>query len=199
LPEEGNMKYVVATQETSLNVRSGPGKEFPVVRKVSKGAVVEVEKTSGEWSALVGGGWVSSAYLRPYQGGAAATGTKKIVVDLGQQMLTAYAGESKVYEFPCVTGDSAHPTEPGQFRVIRKCHPYTSRTYNVPMNYAMFFTGDGKAIHQYHGPMGLGLVRSLRQGPGGAAFGSHGCVRLTEENARAMYAWAPMGTAVVVR
>ncbi|HHL4083217.1 L,D-transpeptidase [Burkholderia sp. A2] len=50
-----------------------------------------------------------------------------------------------------MTGDSEHPTDRGAFRIMRKYPTYRSRAYNVQMDYAMFFTGDGKALHQYHG------------------------------------------------
>ncbi|WP_349252623.1 L,D-transpeptidase [Burkholderia sp. AU32357] len=56
-----------------------------------------------------------------------------------------------MFRFDCVTGDSEHPTDRGAFRIMRKYPTYRSRAYNMQMNYAMFFTGDGKALHQYHG------------------------------------------------
>jgi lipoprotein-anchoring transpeptidase ErfK/SrfK len=64
------------------------------------------------------------------------------------------------------------------------------------MNYALFFTGDGKALHQYHGP-GFGVVRTFKKSVSDW-FGSHGCVRLQEEDARTLYDWASVGTAVHV-
>jgi lipoprotein-anchoring transpeptidase ErfK/SrfK len=65
------------------------------------------------------------------------------------------------------------------------------------MNYAMFFTTDGKALHQYHGAVPLNVVRTFR-GKVSEWFGSHGCVRLSEADARALFEWAPLGTAVEV-
>ena len=65
------------------------------------------------------------------------------------------------------------------------------------MNYAQFFTGDGKAIHQYHGVAPLEIVRVLKKGSDW--FGSHGCVRLTESHAKTLYAWTPpLGTPINV-
>lgn len=121
---------------------------------------------------------------------------KQIKVDLIQQVVEAFDGSDRIYRFDCVSGDLDHPTDKGTFRIMRKVHPYTSHTYQVPMNYAMFFTLDGKALHQYHGP-GFEILRSLKMDVSGW-FGSHGCVRLQEEDARALYDWAAVGTTVEV-
>lgn len=121
---------------------------------------------------------------------------KRIMVDLVQQIVEAFDGTERIHRFECVSGDEAHPTDKGMFSVMRKMHPYTSHTYHVPMNYAMFFTLDGKALHQYHGP-GFEIVRELKMEVTGW-FGSHGCVRLQEEDAKSLYEWAAVGTTVHV-
>ncbi|NTV72851.1 MAG: L,D-transpeptidase [Holophaga sp.] len=121
------------------------------------------------------------------------TNGKEILIDLEAQNLSAYDKKKLVYEFDVVTGDKDHPTSPGRFKIYRKENPYRSKKYNAQMDYAMFFDG-GNAIHQYHGPFGLvSLGRGVSDW-----FGSHGCVRLAEENARTLYQWAPKGTAVEV-
>ena len=119
---------------------------------------------------------------------------KRIEVNLSRQVLLAFDGATQVYSFDCVSGDDSHPTPLGYWRINRKHRHYVSHTYHVRMDYAMFFTTTGEAIHQSHlvGPlsylkmMGLGFV------------GSHGCVRLAEEDAATLFAWAPMGTPVWV-
>ena len=80
---------------------------------------------------------------------------KRIEVDLGGQTLKAFERTKLIFSFDCVTGDDSHPTDRGVFHIFRKQHPHRSQAYNVQMNYAMFFTHDGKAIHQYHGPIPL--------------------------------------------
>jgi hypothetical protein len=131
-------------------------------------------------------------------GGAVPAGAKQIIVDLASQTLEAVEAGKRVFFFDCVTGDSTHPTDKGTFRVLRKHHPHTSSTYHVRMDYAMFFTTDGKAVHQYHGMVPLSVVRTLKSKVSDY-MGSHGCVRLTEENARALYEWTPVGTQVRVK
>lgn len=123
---------------------------------------------------------------------------KRIVVNLEDQTVEAYEGDNLIYQFSCVTGDEDHPTDSGVFKIFRKEHPYRSKTYDVQMDYAMFFTDDGKALHQYHGPVPLEIVRTLKKGVS-EWFGSHGCVRLEEDAARTLYEWAPLGTKVIVQ
>ncbi|MBI4795239.1 MAG: L,D-transpeptidase [Deltaproteobacteria bacterium] len=86
---------------------------------------------------------------------------KHIVVNLEEQMVEAFEDDERVYQFICVTGDDDHPTDKGTFKIYRKQHPYRSKTYDVQMDYAMFFTQDGKALHQYHGPIPLSVVRTI--------------------------------------
>ena len=112
------------------------------------------------------------------------------------QIVEGFDGTQRTHRFECVSGDQDHPTDKGTFRVMRKHHPYRSRAYDVPMNYAMFFTLDGKVLHQYHGPL-FNAVRTFKQSVTDW-FGSHGCVRLKEEDARILYEWAPIGTRVHV-
>lgn len=53
----------VATQSQPLNVRSGPGTNYRVVRSLKKGSKVTVTATSGSWSQIGKNEWVSSSYL----------------------------------------------------------------------------------------------------------------------------------------
>jgi lipoprotein-anchoring transpeptidase ErfK/SrfK len=120
--------------------------------------------------------------------------SKRIDVNLTRQVLIAYDGSTEVYTFDCVSGDDVHPTPTGYFSIIRKRHPYTSHKYHVPMNYAMFFTKAGEAIHQ---GFAVGLLSYLKYF-GIDSIGSHGCVRLAEDDASTLYQWAPLGTQVHV-
>lgn len=53
----------VATQSQPLNVRSGPGTNYKVVRSLKKGSKVTVTATSGSWSKIGNNEWVSTSYL----------------------------------------------------------------------------------------------------------------------------------------
>jgi lipoprotein-anchoring transpeptidase ErfK/SrfK len=130
------------------------------------------------------------------QASHAVKSVKRIRVDLMLQIVETFDGNERIHRFECVSGDEYHPTDKGTFKVFRKEHPYTSQKYHVPMNYAMFFTTDGKALHQYHGPA-FSVLRTLKTEVS-EWFGSHGCVRLDEADAKALFDWAPIGTPVDV-
>lgn len=122
--------------------------------------------------------------------------SKRIVVNLTDQSVTATDGSSVFHTCECVSGDSSHATPKGHFKINRKNHPYTSKTYGARMDYAMFFVG-GVALHQYHGPAPWFILRAGRAVTD--MVGSHGCVRMQEDDAKKLYGWASIGTAVEVR
>ncbi len=126
-----------------------------------------------------------------------AMAEKLIKVTLSQQIVEAFEGSRRVFLFNCVSGDRDHPTDIGEFKIWDKRHPWVSGTYHVRMNYALFFTRDGKALHQYHGQVPLGVLRAARHWLS-RWFGSHGCVRLAEADAKALWEWTPFGTRVQV-
>lgn len=130
-------------------------------------------------------------YLQPTR----PTGPKRIEVDLTQQYLYAYEGDFQVYAFPVSTGKDGWETPVGNFSVFSK-QPLTDMrgdvkgekwfVPNVP--HVMYFASGGYAIHgtYWHNTFGTG------------ARLSHGCVNLPLDSAALLFAWAPMGTPVVV-
>ena len=118
---------------------------------------------------------------------------KTIIVNLHRQVLDAYNKSSRTYHFNCASGDSSHPTPPGYYKIQRKEKVYRSKTYDAQMNYAMFFHR-GYAIHMAHA---VGITSYLKTW-GFDSMGSHGCVRLPEDNAAALFNWAQIGTYVVI-
>jgi hypothetical protein len=130
-----------------------------------------------------------------YLGGVRLLG-RQIIVDLDDQNLYAYDGIKKIHEFHCASGDKKHPTavKPSLHHIFRKHQKYRSRTYNAQMDYAMFFTNDGKAIHQSNAVS----VTSFLKVVGIESLGSHGCVRLSEDDAKILFNWSPMNTPVFV-
>lgn len=137
-------------------------------------------------------------YAPPVSKAKTSAKVKKLIkIDLTTQTVEAYEGTTKIFSFECVSGDASHPTDKGRFKILHKHPVYRSHTYNVQMNYAMFFTNDGKALHQYHGPVPLGVVRVMRSRVS-EWFGSHGCVRLREEDARVLFEWTPKNTVVEI-
>ena len=119
---------------------------------------------------------------------------KKIVVNIDRQKLTAVEDNKLVYEFDVVTGRPGKETIPGEYKISRKFEDYTSKKYKVEMPYTMFFSADGKAIHGTK----WATLRSYLHVYITESVGSHGCVGLTEEDAKELFAWAPVGTTIVV-
>lgn len=125
---------------------------------------------------------------------SAGSGLKVIYVVTEDQKLFAWDGNELVFEFDVVTGRPGKETHPGVFNVFRKHKEYTSKTYGAEMPYSMFFTEDGKAIHGTTWAVLRSYVHSYLT----EHVGSMGCVGLTEDDAEKIFAWAPVGTRVVV-
>jgi len=126
--------------------------------------------------------------------GNEAPKNKEIRVFIEQQVLVALEDGEEVYNFDIVTGRDGKETTSGRYRVFRKHEKYTSKTYGSEMPYTMFFTEDGKAIHGTQ----MATLRSYLHSYLTDSVGSQGCVGLTDDNAKALFDWAPIGTTVVV-
>ena len=60
---------VYEVKATSLNLRSGPGTIYSVLKTLQQGTKVEGQQVSGDWMKVKAGtttGWVAKAYLAPY-------------------------------------------------------------------------------------------------------------------------------------
>jgi len=123
-----------------------------------------------------------------------AGSSKAILVNVEQQVLYAVDDYKIVYEFDVITGQPGKETTSGKFKITRKIEDYTSKTYKVPMPYTMFFSKDGKAIHGTK----WATIRSYIHAYVNESVGSMGCVGLTEEDARALFEWAPVGTTIAI-
>ena len=122
-------------------------------------------------------------------------GSKKaILVNVHDQVLYAVDDYEIVYEFDVITGRPGKETTPGKFVVFKKFEDYTSKTYKVEMPYTMFFSKDGKAVHGTK----WATLRSYIHVYLTESVGSMGCVGLTEDDARTLFGWTPVGTPVVI-
>ena len=119
---------------------------------------------------------------------------KEIRVFVDEQVLVALENDEEVYSFDIVTGREEKKTNAGSFKIFKKHEKYTSKTYGSEMPYAMFFTDDGKAIHGTQ----MSTLRSYLHSYITESVGSEGCVGLTDDNAQALFEWAPVGTPVIV-
>lgn len=119
---------------------------------------------------------------------------KEIHVNIEKQILIAFENGSEVYTFDVITGKDGKETTAGRYSIFRKEEKYISKTYGSEMPYTMFFTSDGKAIHGTH----MSSLRSYLHAYLTESVGSQGCVGLTDDDAKALFEWAPLGTLVVI-
>ncbi len=112
-----------------------------------------------------------------------------ILVDLSDQELIAYEGETPILRTKVSTGRARTPTVVGVFRIYLKLRSQTMRgpDYYLPnVPYVMYFY-KGYALHgtYWHNNFGRPM--------------SHGCVNLPTPIAAQLYLWADIGTPVVVQ
>ncbi len=204
-----------------VNMRSGPGIDHPVVARLRNGVVLKVDDVvthdGQDWYKIgfdgyihyperVTGDWyVAREHVRLFTDEGdkqlsketPATSTKRIVIDLSEQMLYAYDGDIVFMKEPVSSGLKETPTPRGIFSVYKKTPsrymqgpiPEVSDQYfdlpGVPWN--LYFTYGGAVIHgaYWHDYFGKRW--------------SHGCVNLSPEKAKELYLWADVGISVVVR
>ena len=119
---------------------------------------------------------------------------KALLVNVHDQVLYAVDDFKIVYEFDVITGRPGKETTAGKFTVFKKIEDYTSKKYKVEMPYTMFFSKDGKAVHGTK----WATLRSYLHAYITESVGSMGCVGLTEDDARTLFGWTPVGTPVVI-
>jgi len=111
---------------------------------------------------------------------------KSIVVDLANQLVTAFEGEKLVLSQRCSSGAKGTATPTGEFRTYHK-GPSVHMTnqgdaleniFNLPgVPWCSFFTGIGNAFHGAYWHNDYGRPRS------------HGCVNLPSDAAYFLYRW----------
>jgi lipoprotein-anchoring transpeptidase ErfK/SrfK len=118
----------------------------------------------------------------------AAVGGPWIDVDLSEQWLTAYEGETPVFGTAISTGSEDRRTPVGKFSIEHMLERQTMSgdDYYLPdVPYVMYFT-DYYAIHGAYWHISFGYPVS------------HGCVNLPVSAAAWLYNWANTGTPVVI-
>jgi len=207
---------------TCVNMRSGPGTNYPVVGRLRTGVVLKVEGTTIQkdraWYKIifdgdiryperVKGDWYVAVDPTSVQSlenigdeeltKDTASTTKRIVVDMSQEKLYAYDGDVLFMEELISTGHDATPTPAGTFSVFKKT---PSRYMQGPIL---------EVSDQYYDLPGVPWNLYFTQG--GAVihgaywhdhFGeewSHGCVNLPPQKAKELYLWADVDTKVTVR
>src|SRR5262249_53914873 len=100
-----------------------------------------------------------------------------ITIDKSAQKMTVMVNGENRYAWPVSTGRSGYDTPSGDFQPFRMEKDHFSREWDdAPMPNSVFFTKEGHAIHGTFEPRNLGRAVS------------HGCVRLSTQNAATLYA-----------
>src|SRR6059036_266158 len=100
-----------------------------------------------------------------------------ITVDKDNQQMTVAVDGVERYRWPVSTGLPSYETPNGSFRTFRMEEDHFSKEFDdAPMPHSIFFTKIGHAIH------GTDSVSRL------GSPASHGCVRLSRDNASKLYA-----------
>ena len=105
-------------------------------------------------------------------------------VDLSEQTLVAYRGETPVFATLVSTGKARYETPTGEFRIERKVsmrtmnsRPGAKESYAVDKVPWTAYFKDSYALHTAYWHSGFGRVRS------------HGCINLSPADAKRLYGW----------
>src|SRR5438874_12703103 len=141
------------------------------MRGTESGAAVKAGGQSKMRSFLV-----ALAGLALFATGAAQANVSITIDKNAQQMTVAVDGVER-YHWPVSTGIPSYETPSGSFRTFRMEEDHYSKEFDdAPMPHSIFFTKIGHAIH------GTDSVNRL------GSPASHGCVRLSRDNASKLYA-----------
>ena len=100
-----------------------------------------------------------------------------INIDKTKQQMTVFLDGVESYNWPVSTGKAGYSTPSGTFTATSMNEIWYSKEWdNAPMPHAIFFMKDGHAIHGSYEVKHLGKAVS------------HGCVRISPQNATTLYA-----------
>ena len=203
-----------------INVRSGPGLQYPVVLRVRDGMVLRVADTidiDGElWYKIafdreiryperVTSDWyVSARVVRLFtdDGDQVLSGPvdvvgKRILVVRSEQMLYAYDNKTLFMKVRISSGLEFTPTPRGRFVIFKKT-PSRYMQGPIPEVSDQYFDLPGVPWNLYFTQQGAVIHGAYWHDHFGEPW-SHGCVNLDPADAQKLYEWADIGTPVVVQ
>jgi hypothetical protein len=205
---------------TCVNVRSGPGEDYPIVTRLRNGVVLkvggEVQRGARTWYKIVFDEWirypervtgdwyVAADYVYPLldEGnrslayGINGSSTKRIIVDRADQMLYAYDGDTLFMETSISTGLELTPTLLGTYTIFKKT-PSRYMQGPIPGVSDQYYDLPGVPWDLYFTGDGAAIHGTYWHNNFGKPS-SHGCVNLPPEQAHTLYTWADVGTKVIV-
>jgi hypothetical protein len=206
-----------------VNMRTGPGTEYPVVTKLRKGVVLPVEGTVVQngtaWYKVLFDGairypervtddWYVVAdptavflfqnagdeFLEP---SSTISTSKRIIIDRSDQLLSAYDGDTLFMEELISTGRELTPTPRGSFTVYKKT-PSRYMQGPIPGISDQFYDLPGVPWNLYFSMEGAVIHGTYWHDHFGKPW-SNGCVNLPPDLAKKLYEWTDIGTPVFVK
>jgi lipoprotein-anchoring transpeptidase ErfK/SrfK len=124
---------------------------------------------------------------------------RRIVIDISDQRLYAYEGETLVHDFISSTGIDSSPTISGTFQVLSKEEEAYASSWDLWMpHFIGVYRAGPDFTNGIHGLPTLSSGARLWEGYLGRPV-SYGCIVLGLDEAAALYQWAELGTLVVIR
>lgn len=163
-----------------------------------KDEVVEAVKTGGTATIDIPCDQTAAVYNGP---GKPDWGNRYIDVDLSEQYVRFYDGDSVIWESACISGspDGEHNTWPGVWYITNKESPSKligylpsgQKEYETTVAYWMAFEGNGIGLHDATWQPSFGGSMYAN------GYGSHGCVNLPYDAAASLYEIANWGEVVI--
>jgi len=205
---------------TCVNMRSGPGDQYPVVARLRNGIVLEV----GESVVVDGQTWYKIIFGNisypdrvdgdlyvaqtdsvtlftdtgdQFSSWINASSTKHIVVDISKEMLYAYDGDTLFMQGPISTGLEFTPTPVGNFFIFKKT-PSRYMQGPIPGVSDQYYDLPGVPWDLYFTKDGSVIHGAYWHNKFGQPW-SHGCINLPLDQAKKLYYWADAGTPVLVQ
>jgi lipoprotein-anchoring transpeptidase ErfK/SrfK len=125
------------------------------------------------------------------------TGGKSILVDISEQHMYAYQGDTLVYSFVASTG-MHNATRVGTFQILDKIPSAYGSTWDIWMPSWMGIYYAGSTENGIHALPILPNGATLWAGYLGTPI-SYGCVVLGSYEAQLLYDWADIGTPVIIQ
>ena len=119
----------------------------------------------------------ASAQISSDSGSQSTRAAILITIDKSKQKMTVFLDGVEKYDWPVSTGRAGYSTPSGNYTATSMNEVWYSKEWdNAPMPHSVFFRKDGYAIHGSYEVKSLGKPAS------------HGCVRISPENAATLCA-----------
>ena len=188
-PQNWPFALIAGGKRSAATVRAEPQAKAKKVGSRPWRAVVAMGAEQGGFVAIGENQWVARSTLRVFTKQArpatVAADAQWIDVDLDEQTVVAYQGDTPIFASVISTGRKAGTTPVGMYRIRSKAatmrmagEPDTNEKYDVgEIPWAMRFK-KGVFFHASYWHDGFGTKHS------------HGCVNLSPRDARFLYSWA---------